>query len=299
MLISKFLDPKNDVSFKRIFGTERNKDILIHFLNDVLYLEGSNTIEDVKFLSPIQDPEIASKKQSVVDVLCKDTNGVQLVVEMQVAPIKGFEKRAQYYASKAYCNQLNRGQEADGQYYNLKEVIFIAILDYILFPQKEGYKSDHVLLDKKTYEHDLKDFYFTFMELPKFRKENISQLHNMVEKWMYFFKHASETKEGDLEELVGNDLVLQRAYDELNRFNWTEDELLVYDQEIKRIRDRRAVLDYQWDEGLKKGLKKGLEEGRQEKGSEIAQAMLGAGDSMEKISKITGLSMEEIKMLRK
>jgi predicted transposase/invertase (TIGR01784 family) len=69
MVLSKFLDPKNDVAFKKIFGSEKHKDILIHFINDILELEGNNQIEDVEFLSPIQDAEIASKKQSIVDVL--------------------------------------------------------------------------------------------------------------------------------------------------------------------------------------------------------------------------------------
>ena len=134
MALSKFLDPKNDVAFKKVFGSEKHKDILIHFINDILELEGNNQIEDVEFLSPIQDAEIASKKQSIVDVLCRDKNGVQIIVEMQVAPTKGFEKRAQYYAAKAYSRQLNKGQEADGLYENLKAVIFIAIADYIVFP---------------------------------------------------------------------------------------------------------------------------------------------------------------------
>ena len=88
---------------------------------------------------------------------------------MQVAPMQGFEKRAQYYAAKAYSRQLNRGQEEDGKYHNLKEVIFIAISDYIIFKDKENYKSDHVILDKETYANDLKDFSFTFIELPKFK----------------------------------------------------------------------------------------------------------------------------------
>lgn len=69
---------------------------------------------------------------------------------MQVAPTKGFEKRAQYYASKAYSRQLNKGQESDGKYHNLKEVIFIAIADCILFLEKKSYKSDHIVLDKDT-----------------------------------------------------------------------------------------------------------------------------------------------------
>ncbi|WCR59056.1 MAG: hypothetical protein PG978_000470 [Wolbachia endosymbiont of Ctenocephalides felis wCfeF] len=78
------------------------------------------------------DPEIASDKQSIVDVLCRDENGVQVIVEMQVAKTKGFEKRAQYYAAKAYSRQANKGD----QYEDLKEIIFIAIADCILFPDK-------------------------------------------------------------------------------------------------------------------------------------------------------------------
>ncbi|EAL58515.1 conserved hypothetical protein domain protein [Wolbachia endosymbiont of Drosophila ananassae] len=76
------MDPKNDISFKRIFGTEKNKDILIHFLNDILGFAGTNAIQDIEFLSTIQDPDIASKKQSIVDVLCRDKNGLQVIVEM-------------------------------------------------------------------------------------------------------------------------------------------------------------------------------------------------------------------------
>ena len=138
-------------------------DILIHFINDILELKDNNQIEDLEFLSPIQDPEIASKKQSIVDVLCRDKAGVQIIVEMQVAPTKGFEKRAQYYAAKAYSRQLNKGNEEDGKYHNLKEVIFIAIASCIIFPDKKEYKSDHVILDKNSYEHNLRDFYFTFI----------------------------------------------------------------------------------------------------------------------------------------
>lgn len=124
------------------------------------------------------DPDIASKKQSIVDVLCRDSSGIQYIVEMQVAKTKGFEKRAQYYAAKAYSSQAHKG----GQYQDLKGVIFIAIADFILFQDKLAYKSDHVTVDKTTYEHDLKDLSFTFIELPKFLKTKEDQLENIVEK---------------------------------------------------------------------------------------------------------------------
>ena len=185
MALSRFLDPKNDVAFKKIFGSEKNKDILMHFLNDILEFTGDSQITHVEFLSTIQDADIASKKQSIVDVLCKDKVGVQYIIEMQVDPTMGFEKRAQYYAAKAYCRQTNRGKKEDGKYSNLKEIIFIAIADCILFPEKKEYISRHIILDKNTHEHDLKDFFFTFIELPKFDKDKVEMLKNITENCLY------------------------------------------------------------------------------------------------------------------
>jgi predicted transposase/invertase (TIGR01784 family) len=302
MALSKFLDPKNDVAFKKVFGNEKNKDILIHFINDILEFQGNDQVIEVEFLSPIQDPDIAYKKQSIVDVLCKDKNGVQIIVEMQVAPTKGFEKRAQYYASKAYSRQLNSGTEDDGRYENLKEVIFIAIANCVIFPDKLAYKSDHVILDKVTSEHDLQDFSFTFIELPKFKKNDISELHTILEKWCYFFKYAASTSEEDLDKLIGSDLVIKRAYDALTQFNWNEAELLAYEREIKRIRDNRAVLDYQLDkakaqgkaEGEAIGEARGKAEGKFEAMVLTAKNMLEKGLDIKFISECTNLSIDEI-----
>ncbi len=216
-MVSKFLDPKNHIAFKKIFGTEKNKDILIHFLNDMLLFKNQEPILDVIFFKTNQDPEIASHKTSVVDVFCTDSKGTNYIVEMQVATEKGFEKRAQYYASKTYSSQLF----VKGRYYDLKEVIFLAISDKVLFPNKKKYKSDHVLMDKDTYECDLKDFSFTFLELAKFNK-TIDELITIQEKWTYFFKHAEETSTEDLEKIIGKDLVLEKAYTALSRFSWSQ-----------------------------------------------------------------------------
>lgn len=295
MVASKFLNPKNDVAFLRIFGTEKNKDILIHFINDVLKLSGDEAIQDVTFLSPIQEAEIAIKKQSIIDVLCKSEKGEQIIVEMQVSPQKGFQKRAIYYASKAYFRQLNKGKDIDGQYVNLKKVIFIAISDSILFKNKENYKSDHGLLDKNTYEHDLKDLHFTFLELPKFKIKDIDKLSNVLEKWCYFFKYADETSEEDLQKIIGSDLVIKRAYDELNQFNWTEEELNNYDRELKRILDNRAAEDAIFSLGQDKG----KEEGRKEGKEEVVINMLKDGFDINTIAKITGLSSEQILEIKK
>ena len=302
MALSKFLDPKNDVAFRRIFGTEKNKDILIHFLDDILSFTGKNAIQDIEFLSTIQDPEIASKKQSIVDVLCRDENGLQVIVEMQVAKTKGFEKRAQYYAAKAYSRQADKGD----QYHNLKEIIFIAIADCVLFPNKSEYKSKHTIRDEDTNEHDLKDFYFIFIELPKFPKTKEDQLSNIVEKWVYFFKYADETSEEELEKIIGSDLIIKKAYEELNRFNWSEKEFIAYEQEIKRILDEQAVLAQKLDdatakgreEGILIGHEKGREEGEKQAKLAVAKNLLKAGVSVDLIAESNGLPQAEIKQLQ-
>lgn len=305
MAIVRYLDPRNDVAFKKIFGTEKNKDILIHFLNDILIKSGDAPIKEVTFLNPALQPEIAAHKQSIIDVLCTDENGVMFIVEMQVSKVRGFEKRAQYYAAKAYSNQMKIGEE----YHALKEVIFLAIVDFTMFPEKEGYKSDHVILDKKTYENDLKDFSFTFIELPKFKKDKVEELATYQEKWCYFFKHSHSPE--DMQALLrDNDSIINKAYDALSVHNWNDAELNFYDAVTKADLDNKAresqVRLEGLEAGMEKGLAKGREEGREEgmaKGMEkgikegelrIAKAMLASGMPIEQVCQITGLSKDEL-----
>lgn len=282
--IVKYLNPRNDIAFKKIFGTEKNKDILIHFLNDVVVKAGKPLIKEVTLLNPMQHPVIASKKQSIVDVLCEDESGIKYIVEMQVAKVAGFEKRAQYYAAKAYASQTDSGETYD----HLKEVIFLAITEYVMFAEKEGYKSMHVILDKETYEHDLKDFSFTFIELPKFNVTDIKDLKTYEQKWCYFFKHAHDAD--DVGELLKNsDEVIQKAYHELEAHNWTEEELLAYEDSEKTARDNRAREVFVKEEGKA--------EGKAEKQLEIAKNLLKKGMSKLDISSVTGLSISEVKEL--
>jgi predicted transposase/invertase (TIGR01784 family) len=300
MSLNKYLNPRNDFAFKRIFGTEKNQDILIHFLNDMLGFNGEHAIQSVSFLKTAQDPEIAAKKQSLVDVLCKDEAGRQYIVEMQIARTAGFEKRAQYYAAKAYSRQLNQGED----YEQLKEIIFLAITDFVMFPDKKEYKSDHVTLDKKTHHQDLKDFHFTFLELPKFTK-TIDELESVVEKWTYFFKHAEDTQEGEVEKIVGADPVIQRAYEALNRFSWSDIELNTYDEEEKRERDAQAILkqqqrdlDAQKAGYIAEGRAEGKKEGEQLARQQLALAALAESLPLTTIQKITDLTEKEIKALQ-
>jgi predicted transposase/invertase (TIGR01784 family) len=294
-MLTKFLNPRNDVAFKKIFGTEQHKNILIRFINDMLEFQGDQKIQTVEFLPPVQDPDIAMYKQSIVDVLCKDAMGVTYIIEMQVARSEGFAKRAQYYAAKAYARQLERGK--GGKYETLKEIIFIAITDFILFPDKAAYKSDHQILDKETYSHDLKDFYFTFLELPKFKKSKTESLANSIEQWCRFFKYAEETTELELDSITGQDIVVRQAYEAINQFNWTEAELDQYEQDIKRTWDQGAIFRAAIADATMIGEAKGKAEGAQDMKLKILKTMLQANMAVADIAKLMNSDIQEINHL--
>jgi len=295
MSIGKFLSPKNDLAFKRIFGTEKNKDILIHFLNDI-FGRTTNPIEHVKFLKTSQEPEIAAQRVSIVDVMCEDLEGNKFIIEMQVDSEKGFEQRAQYYAAKTYIEQRAKGID----FHDLKEVTFLAITEFSLFPEKKGYLSHHQMLDIDTYERNLKDFSFSFLELAKFKKSK-KELMTMTEKWAYFFKNAAKTDEKDLDLIIGDDLIIKKAYEELNRFSWTPQELRTYDSiDMKQSADK-AVNEMAFDKGMEKGKTEGRTEGKVEGATEatenIARAMKKKKINIDIIAETTGLTAEEIDIL--
>jgi predicted transposase/invertase (TIGR01784 family) len=275
MAIIRYLDPTNDLAFKRIFGTEKNKDILIHFLNDVLSRQGENGIKDVTFLNTVLHPTTLEKKSGIIDVLCTDEKGIKYIVEMQVGEVSGFAKRAQFYASQVYVNQVNKGES----YYTAKEVVFLALLDFIMFKEKEYYKSEHIVLDKRSFEHDLKDFSYVFVELKKFSK-TIEELETNEDRWLYFFKHTDEPE--NMDKLIKNsEQVIKKAYDELSASNWTNEELLNYEALEKVRRDiiaRESLITSRAEEA-----------GRMQ-----VLRMLINGKSIEEIMELTGLSRAEI-----
>ncbi len=260
MNITRYLSPKNDYAFKRLFGEERNKDILLGMLNSVLIDQVHKPIVDVEFLKTIQEPETAAAKQSIVDVLCKDQDGCRYVIEMQIASQDGFQKRAQYYAARAYTSQMNRG----GDYEDLQKVIFLAFADYRIFDEKEDYKSTHVILDTNTYAHDLKDFSFTFVNLPKFMEKYVEGFpSSLEEKFYYFLAKAEDLSAEEAQALEAHTVVMNRALHELSAINWTAEEYNTYEAAEKKQRDYLSSLKSAKKEGKEEGRKEGEKIGRQ------------------------------------
>ena len=225
----------------------------------------------------------------MVDVLCKDEDGCQYIIEMQIANTSGFEERAQYYASKAYISQMGEG----GLYYGLKKVIFLAFTNFSIFPQKERYKSEHVTLDKKTLEHNLDKITFTFVDLVKFdemRTQEVSDL-TLEEKFYYFLRHATEISEENMEKLIKQNSVLDKAFGILHRISVTEEEHFKYEREEKRLLDLAASYDLRQQQGFEEGKEEGLKEG-EEKG-------LQKGLKEGKIKLIQTLSRKESSLKKK
>jgi len=298
VVASKFLNPRNDLVFKRVFGAEKNKDILIRFLNDILGRPAP--IEEVTFLKTVQDPEIAPLRVSIIDVMCEDQNRNRFIIEMQVSHEKGFDRRALYYAARAYCAQRTTKKK----FHDLKDVYFLAITDFAPFPKKKAWLSRIGLKDLETNEHDIEAIQLLFMQLPLFKKtkKDLKKM-SLMEKWAYFFRYAEETKEEDLDAIIGKDTILKKAYEELNRFGWSEKELNNYESvEMKKAADE-AVLEAAYEKGEVKGhaegLVEGLAQGESLKAKKIAQALLRQGLSKKQISQATGLSFEEISALKK
>jgi len=281
----RFVDPKNDVAFKKIFGNEEKKEILISFLNAVLDLQGEKEIDDIEMLTPSQLPPIQYLKLSILDVKAKDKRGVTFIVEMQIAKLPGDKKRFQYYAAKTFVTQIERGKD----YPVLNPVFLIAVLDYKTFDDeedKEFYLSRHLFLNERTKKQQLKGLEFYFIELPKFTK-NESQLTGILDKWVYFIKHASNL---DVVPESADTSALKAAYEVANRFSWSRNDLEVYEYWGMKTQDQRG----QVQAALEQGMEKGMEKGRQDAQKEIARSMLAEGLEPEMIARITPFSIEEI-----
>jgi predicted transposase/invertase (TIGR01784 family) len=230
----KFVDVKNDVAFRKIFGNEQKKVILISFLNAVLGLEGQDRIKDVTLLNPFQLPRIAGEKSSIIDIKATNERGATFIVEMQVAEPAGFEKRVLYYTSKDYAGQIHIGEE----YPKLRPVYFIGVLDFKYFSGK-NYLSSHLIVDEETGECVFTDMKFRFIELPKFNKK-APELKNIIDKWTFFIKNADE-----LEVMPDNvdDEGLKEAYEEAAQHNWTREEYDAYIYAGIREQDERGRIE--------------------------------------------------------
>jgi len=274
----RFVDIKNDIAFRKIFGNENRKEVLISFLNAVLLLDNNHKIVTVDILTPYQLPDIKGGKVTIVDVKAKDQNHKTYIVEMQVAEVDGFDKRVLYYASKSYSAQIERGD----QYEQLKPTFFIGILDFEV-TKNPSCISRHKITDVETGNSFIKDIEFNFIELPKFNKQ-ANELTTIIDQWVYFIKNAE-----NLEVIPENikDEGLRFAYHDADKHNWTKEELDAYDYVLMREQDDRGRVTL----AVKRALQKEKET--------FAISLLKSGFSVEEVVKHTTLTTEQVQELSK
>ena len=181
----RFINPKTDYAFKKIFGSAQSKDILISFLNALIY-GGNPTIEDLEIIDPNLPPRVQGLKDTYLDVKAKLRNGTLVIIEMQVLNVQSFGKRVVFNAAKTYAFQLQAGEG----YRMLKPVIALTLTDFEMFPHRDRSISRFVYRDKNDgFTYPENEIEMVFIELPKFRKE-LHQLETITDKWIYFIKSA-------------------------------------------------------------------------------------------------------------
>ncbi|MFM8490278.1 MAG: Rpn family recombination-promoting nuclease/putative transposase [Bacteroidota bacterium] len=270
----QFADITNDIAFRKIFGNEQKTAPLISFLNAALELEGDHRIAGVSIDNPYYFPRIAGEKAIVLDVRATDQSGNKFVVEMQVADKAGFDKRVQYYISRDYSMQIDKGED----YTVLRPAYFIGILDFP-FGTDNDYHTRHLIMNRATREHLLKDIQFSFIELPKFNKK-IHELDTAIDKWTYFIKNSENLHV--IPDFANEDEGLKMAFLEADKYQWTKEEIIAYDNISIREQDERGEKELVAQKAEKKGK------------TEVAKNLKAMGLSNLDIKRATGLSNEEI-----
>ena len=282
----KYINLFTDFGFKKLFGEEPNKDLLISFLNGLLGEE--EQITDLTYLNNERLGNHEGERKAVYDLYCSNKHGEKFIIEIQRVKQEFFKDRSIYYSTFAIQEQATKGKEWQ---YELKGVYTIAILDFN-FDQSIKNKLEHrvKLLDIYTHQVFYDKLTFIYLEIPKFQKK-IHELQNDYEKWLFAFKnlHSLQEKPQELQEGIFKKL-LELA--EIAKMD--ERERSVYQESLKDYWDLKSSMDTYYKEGLEEG----LEEGEKKKAKEIAKMMIEAKESVDKIAKYTGLSRSEIDTLK-
>ena len=282
----RFISPKTDFAFKKIFGSEQSHDVLISFLNAMLY-DGQSRISQLEILNPYLAPRIRGVKDTYLDVKAKLDNNTSVIIEMQVLNIEGFEKRILYNAAKAYSIQLGIGQS----YSLLNPVIALTITDFVMFSEINQLTSRFILKEKDfLIDYPIYDLELVFVELPKFDKA-IADLETLADKWLYFLKHALDLDV--VPESMNSVPEIRQAFEFAREGNLSAEELDELEHQEFFIQDQHNAII----KAERQGLNRGLEQGERNATLAMATKLLDMLDD-EAIARATGLSLAEIAELR-
>jgi predicted transposase/invertase (TIGR01784 family) len=286
--MSRYINPYTDFGFKRLFGEEANKDLLIDFLNT--FLPEKHQIKTLNFRNTEQLGMIALDRKAVFDIFCEAKSGEKFVVEMQKAKQLFFKDRALFCTAFPIREQAEKG---DAWRYELKAIYLIAVLDFE-YDEKEERKF---LRDVTLKDQDGDLFYdklrFIFLQMPLFTKTE-SELETRRDKWLYFLKNLTSFESIPA---ILREPVFERAFTTAEIARMSKQESFQYEMDRKAYWDNQSALYTAETVGETRGLGKGMEIGRAEERIEIARNLKKKGLDTILISEVTGLPPEEIEKL--
>ena len=291
-LTEKYINPFTDYGFKKLFGEEPNKDLLLDFLNELLKEEQGH-ITNLTYLKNEHIGATDLDRKAIFDLYCENEKGEKFIVELQKTKQKYFKDRALYYSTFPIREQAKRGDWI----YELKAVYTIAILDFIFdddVDDPEKYRYDVKLTDIETKKVFYNKLTFIYLEMPKFNK-SIDELETRFDKWLFVLRNLNR-----LERIP--DKLREKIFDKLFEVaeiaRFTPEQERYYEDSLKYYRDLQSSFTTKYEEGIKEGEKKGKIEGIKEGKIEIATKLLKKGMSINDIIGLTELSEEEVNKLK-
>ena len=279
----RYISLLTDFGFKRIFGTDPNKELLINFLNSLF--DGEEVIKDVKYLNSENVGDVYAERKAIFDVYCENELGEKFIVEMQNAYQTFFKDRSLFYSTFPIREQAPKGSDWN---FCLKKVYVVALLNYKM--SDEAFDSSDTihtiaLMDTKTNKVFNAKLMFKYVEVGRFDKTD-EELTSLSDKWMYVLKNLSRL---DNRPAALREKIFSKLFAAASVARFTPTELREYEDSLKAYRDIKNSLDTAKEEGR--------EEGREQRNIEIAKKMIAAGMDIDVIISMTDLSKDEIEKL--
>ena len=286
----KYLNPKADLTFKKIFG--EHEDLVMSLLNALLPLDEGKRIEHVEYMTPEMVPENPGKKFSIVDVRCRETGGRHFIVEMQMNWNNEFQQRVILNASKAVVKQLGASED----YTLLQPVYALNLINDVGFDAgPDEFYHDYAIVNVAHSDRIIEGLRFVFVELPKFKPQTIKERKMMV-LWLRFLTEI----DGDTSE-VPTELLetpeTSKALKILEKSAYNDAELYAYEHYWDGIYYERGIVRHGYKMGKAEGRVEGRAEGMEENKRENARRMKADNMPAELIAKYTGLTVETINSL--
>ena len=289
----RYISLLTDFGFKRIFGTDPNKDLLINFLNSLF--NGEEVIKDVRYLNSENVGDVYTERKAIFDVYCENERGEKFIVEMQNAYQTFFKDRSLFYSTFPIREQAPKSSDWN---FCLKKVYVVALLNFKM--SDEAFDSSDTihtiaLMDTKTKKVFNAKLMFKYVEVGRFDKAD-NELTSLSDKWMYVLKNLSRL---DNRPAALREKIFTKLFDAAAIARFSPTELREYEDSLKAYRDIKNSLDTAKAEGRAEGRAEGKAEGRAEGRAEVAKTMMGKGMDVKIIASLTGLSEEEIKSFSK